>query len=55
MKKLEISKMETVNGGIKCIYHGMAAVGSAAFGLVGLAIYAIVDGGNFVDCWNNNH
>lgn len=47
--------METLNGGMKCIYHWMIAVGSAAFGLVGLGLYALIDGGNLADCWNNKH
>jgi len=56
MKKITISEMETLNGGMKCIYHGMIAVGATVgLGLVGLGLYALIDGGNFADCWNNKH
>lgn len=56
MNSISISKMEQVNGGMKCIYHGIiAGVATVGLGLVGAGIYALIDGGNLVKCWNNSH
>lgn len=55
MKKITISEMETLNGGMKCIYHGMIAVGATVgLGLVGIAV-GLASGihKDIAACWNS--
>ena len=56
MKKIDSHKMENINGGVKCIYHGIAAVGSTLLlGLVGAVTYYLIDGSNLSQCLDNKH
>lgn len=56
MKKLNNSKMENINGGVKCIYHFMAEVA-----IISNPVSFLIDtlwGGNgtaVIECWNNSH
>ena len=53
MKSISIYQMEDINGGMKCIYHGIiAGVAVIGLGLVGAALVGIFDGGNIAGCWN---
>ena len=47
MKKIETNKMESINGGLKCLHVGALTVQLSMFGLGGL-MYAEVS-----RCWNS--
>lgn len=57
MNRISFRTMENINGGYKCIYHGMSAAlaGMGAGGLLGMSAYFIMDMPNIRECWNNKH
>ncbi len=51
MKKIKLEDLQNIRGGMKCIYHYMAILPAAMFGIWG----TIKNLGGVVECWNNNH
>lgn len=56
MKTITIKKMEAINGGAKCIYHGMLALATIGLGPISWAANYFSGNYNSVaECWNNRH
>lgn len=56
MKTILNSKMTQINGGAKCIYHAMIAVGTIGLGPISWFInYKSGNYNSVYQCWNNNH